>query len=317
MASEFEIIARYFSRLGKESAHTRLAVGDDAAVVEVPPGQQLAVCIDTLVGGTHFPLDTDPADIGYKALTVNLSDLAAMAADPAWFQLSLTLPRADSEWLEGFATGLRDAAETFGVQLVGGDTCRGELAISIQAAGLVPAGCYLTRGGARRGDIVLVSGELGNAALGLAHRQGKIELPAATAKKCLRALNRPEPRLQLTPFLRQFASAAIDISDGLLGDLRHILEASGLGAEIDRAAIPVDAWIERRGTYEYALEAGDDYEICCTVGERHRSEIETWNRQHADCPLSAIGTISESGYRLHADSETIDLDRKQGYRHFG
>ena len=145
MASEFEIIARYFSDLGRVNANTRLGVGDDAAVVEVPAGEQLAVCIDTLIGGTHFPLDTEPADIAWKALAVNISDLAAMAASPQWFQMSLTLPRADSEWLDGFAAGLREAAESFGVQLVGGDTCRGELSITIQAAGLVPDGEFVTR----------------------------------------------------------------------------------------------------------------------------------------------------------------------------
>lgn len=317
MASEFEIIARYFSRLGNPSRHTRLGVGDDAAVIEVPDGEQLVVCLDNLVGGIHFPLDTSPADIAWKALAVNLSDLAAMAARPEWFQLSLTLPRVDSHWLDGFAAGLRQAAEHFQVQLVGGDTCRGELAVCIQAAGLVPAGGYVTRGGARRGDIVAVSGELGNAALGLAQLRGEIDLPEPTAAKCLLALNRPQPRLELAPFLRRFASAAIDISDGLFGDLRHILDASGLGAEIDRAAIPMDAWIERQGAYAYALEAGDDYEICFTLPRSHRGEIETWNRDHPGCPLSAIGTLTESGYRLRAGDELTDLDRNRGFRHFG
>ena len=141
-------------------------------------------------------------------------------------------------------------------------------------------------------------------------------MPASTAAKCLRALNRPRPRVELAPFLRQFASAAIDISDGLLGDLRHLLEAGGAGAEIDRAAIPVDAWIQQYSAWNYALEAGDDYEICCTVAEGNRAQIAAWNRDHADCPLTAIGQIVESGYRLRADGEIIDLGRKQGYRHF-
>jgi len=207
MASEFEIIARYFSGLGKQSPLTRLGVGDDAAVVEVPAGQQLVVCLDNLVAGVHFPSQTRPADIGWKALAVNLSDLAAMAASPEWFQLSLTLPEVEDDWLAEFAGGLREAAERFSVQLVGGDTCRGQLAICIQAAGLVPVGDYVTRAGARPGDIIAVSGELGNAGLGLADLEGEIALPAATREKCRLALNRPQPRVDLVPFLRRHATA--------------------------------------------------------------------------------------------------------------
>ncbi|MGD8838733.1 MAG: thiamine-phosphate kinase, partial [Gammaproteobacteria bacterium] len=263
-----------------------------------------------------FPLDTDPADIAYKALAVNVSDLAAMAARPEWFQMSLTLSEVDEQWLGGFAAGLREAAELFEVELVGGDTCRGQLAVAVQIAGFVTTGGYVTRAGAGAGDIVAVSGQLGNAALGLAHLRGEIELPRARVEKCLRALNRPQPRLELAPFLRRFATSAIDISDGLLGDLRHILEASGRGAEIDRAALPVDDWIEAQGEYDYALSAGDDYEICCTVAATDRDEIENWNRDNPGCPLTVIGTITESGYRLRAGKESIDLEQRQGYRHF-
>lgn len=316
MASEFEIIARYFSGLGKSSALTRLGVGDDAAVVEVPAGRQLVVCLDNLVGGVHFPLQTSPADIAWKALAVNLSDLAAMAASPVWFQMSLTLSTVDDDWLQDFADGLRQAADRFEVQLIGGDTCRGQLAVCIQAAGLVPADAYVTRAGARPGDIVAVSGELGNAALGLAELEAEIELPAATREKCRLALNRPQPRLELVPFLSRYATAAIDISDGLVGDLRHLLDASGCGALIERAAIPVDAWIASRGAYDYALEAGDDYEICCTLDARHRGEIDAWNRDHPECRLAVIGEITESGYLMQADGQLVDLGRQRGFRHF-
>jgi len=316
MAGEFEIIARYFSSLGKASPLTRLGVGDDAAVVEVPAGQQLVVCLDNLIGGVHFPLSTRPADVAWKALVVNLSDLAAMAAKPEWFQLSLTLPDDDEDWLQGFASGLREAAERFAVQLVGGDTCRGQLAVCIQAAGLVPAGEYVTRAGARVGDIVAVSGELGNAGLGLADLEGRIELPADSRDKCRQALNRPRPRLELAPFLRRCATAAIDISDGLIGDLRHVLDASGCGATIERQAIPVDAWIAAQGAYDFALEAGDDYEICCTLRARDRGEIDAWNRDHPECRLSVIGRIVKSGYTLQAENRAVDLQQRQGYRHF-
>ena len=316
MASEFEIIARYFSELGKVSGLTRLGVGDDAAVVEVPAGQQLVVCLDNLVGGVHFPPQTRPEDIAWKALAVNLSDLAAMAASAEWFQLSLTLPKVDEEWLQGFANGLREAAECFEVQLVGGDTCRGQLAVGIQAAGLVPADGYVTRAGARAGDIIAVSGELGNAALGLADLEGEVELPAAIREKCRRALDRPQPRLELAPFLRACATAAIDISDGLIGDLRHLLEAGNCGAAVERAAIPVDAWIRKKDAYEYALEGGDDYEICCTLDERDRERLDAWNRDHPQCQLTVIGSITESEYTLQTGNRVFDLGQRHGYRHF-
>ncbi len=316
MANEFEIIERYFNGVGPSAESTLLGIGDDAAVVEVPPGQQLVVAMDTLIEGRHFPLDTSPADLAYKALAVNLSDLAAMAAEPVWFLLSLTLADDDPHWLTQFANGLKQTADTFGLQLIGGDTCRGSLAVSVQIAGHVPRDQFVRRAGARPGDIVLVSGELGNAALGLANRQDGLELSPALQAKCSLALNRPRPRLELTPFLRRFASSAIDISDGLVADLGHILEASGCGARLARIAIPVDDWIETNDAYRYALDAGDDYEICCTLPSRHRDEIESWNISHPECRLTAIGEITEAGYFLRAGEDLIDLGKRRGYRHF-
>lgn len=313
---EFAIIEQYFSDIGEPAGSAVLGVGDDAAVVDVAPGHQLVVSMDTLLGGIHFSLDTCPADIAYKALAVNLSDLAAMAASPAWFLLSLTLPESDSNWLDQFANGLKQAADSFNLQLIGGDTCRGGLSITIQIAGLVPSDRFVTRKHASHGDLILVSGELGNAGLGLAQKQGKIDLPQDLQSKCLLALNRPQPRLELIPFLREFASAAIDISDGLQGDLAHVLKASGCGASISRDAIPVNAWIEQQQAYHYALGAGDDYEICCCVPGRHRGEIESWNLGHPECRLSLIGEVTESGYVLQEGDRLIDLTNLQGYRHF-
>jgi thiamine-monophosphate kinase len=315
--NEFAIIQQYFSAIGAPSASTVLGIGDDAAVVEVPAGFQQVVSMDTLIAGVHFPLDTSPADIAYKALAVNLSDLAAMAATPSWFLLSLSLPHTDLSWLEAFADGLRKIAAEFGLQLIGGDTCHGALSISIQVAGLVPAGEFVRRAGASPGDLILVSGELGGAGLGLAHLQGRIDLPETLRVDCLRALNRPRPRLELSDFLRRFASAAIDISDGLQGDLAHILKASHCGARIDQAAIPVMPWIEHQDLYPFALGAGDDYEICCTVPPEYRAEIENWNHLHAHCRLSAIGEITNSGFDLHVGDQINDLSKAQGYRHFG
>ena len=254
--------------------------------------------------------------VPYKSLAVNLSDLAAMGASPAWFLLSLTLEDNDSRWLTQFANGLKQAADQFDLQLIGGDTCKGKLAISIQVAGYVPRDRFVTRAGAAVGDIVLVTGELGNAALGLAQSRGEVDLPQTLRAKCALALNRPQPRLELAPFLREYASSAIDVSDGLVGDLRHILDASGCGARVAREALPINAWIEQQGCYDYALEGGDDYQICCTVAASRRAEIERWNREHPNCRLTPIGEITDSGYSLRDGDQLVDLAQRQGYRHF-
>jgi thiamine-monophosphate kinase len=313
---EFAIIEHYFSNIGQPGDYVALGIGDDAAVVDMPAGEQLVVSMDTLIGGVHFPLDTSPADVAHKALAVNLSDLAAMAATPAWFLLSLTLPVGDPDWLGQFADGLRKSADIYKLPLIGGDTCRGELSITVQIAGTVPANAYLTRGQASPGDLILVTGELGDAALGLAHKQGRIELPAELRTSCLLALNRPQPRLELTPFLREFASAAIDISDGLQGDLGHLLKASGCGARIVQAALPVNQWIKREDAYQYALSAGDDYEICCCIPPGYEAEIDNWNHQHPNCCLTVIGEITKADFMLVAGQQLIDLGKSQGYRHF-
>ncbi len=314
---EFALIDDYFGALGEASANLRLGIGDDGAVVDLPPGQQLVVAMDTLVEGIHFPSATAAADVAHKALAVNLSDLAAMAAEPDWFQLSLTLPRADAGWLEAFAQGLDATARAHGVALIGGDTCRGPLAVTVQVAGTVPADAYVTRAGGSPGDLVVVSGRLGDAGLGLAASDGRVELPPALAETCRLALNRPQPRLELVPFLRAHASAAIDLSDGLRGDLRHILRASHCGGLLVRDALPVNDYIRRKNAWEFALGAGDDYEICCCVPPRAQAAIDAWNAAHPDCPLSVIGTLTETDYLLEHDGRHTDLAAAGGYRHFG
>ena len=313
---EFAIIQRFFRGIGETRADTVLGMGDDAAVVDCDPGYQLVMSLDTLIAGVHFPLDSQPADIGFKALAVNLSDLAAMAAEPTWFLLSLSIPNYDESWLQAFSQGLRQCATEYPVQLIGGDTCAGELSVSIQISGRVPSGEFIGRAGAQPGDRVVVSGRLGEAGLGLGHLQGRVELPANAIEPCVAALNRPRPRLELTPFLRAFASAAIDVSDGLLGDLRHILDASGCGAAIEQSALPVSSFVRDRNLYEFALTAGDDYEICLTLPERHLGELEAWNREHPQCPLSVIGEITPSGYVLNSGDDRLDLQQSQGFRHF-
>ncbi len=313
---EFELIERYFGDIGLPAANLSLGPGDDAAVVSIPPGRELVLSLDTLVEGIHFSPGVDPADVAYKALAVNLSDLAAMAAEPAWFLLSLTLPVIDTDWLDAFAASLRKTADRFGLSLIGGDTCRGPLSISIQIGGLVPTGDYVTRGGAGTGDLILVSGEIGLAGLGLAQDRGEIELPSALATRALKALHCPQPRLELTTFLRRHASAAIDLSDGLIADLGHLLKASSCGARLDYSRLPVDPWIVEHDAVDDALAAGDDYEICCCVPPGAEAAVATWNREHPECPLSIVGETVAAGYRMVRNDRETDLSEVPGFNHF-
>ena len=316
--NEFSLIERYFADIGKGSTRfpAILSQGDDAAILEVPSGMQLVTSTDTLISGIHFPINTQAADIAYKSLAVNLSDLAAMAATPAWFLVSLSLPDFDEVWLDNFSESLKEVAETYQIELIGGDTCRGPLSITVQVMGLVSKDQYVTRSGANPGDKILVSGNLGNAALGLAHLQKHINLPESLSAVCVNALNRPTPRLEMVEFLSRFASSAIDLSDGLVGDLTHILQSSGVGAIINQADLPVGEWMIENNEYRYALNGGDDYEICFTLPEKHWPQILQWNQHHPDCLLNAIGEIAESGYTLTQGQQVIDLSNQHGYQHF-
>jgi thiamine-monophosphate kinase len=314
--NEFSLIKRYFADIGDARITTKLSQGDDAAVIDVPAGMQAVMSMDTLINGVHFPVNTSAADIAYKSLAVNLSDLAAMAATPAWFLLSLSLPDNNESWLHEFSSSLKEVAETFQIELVGGDTCRGPLSITIQITGLVQKNRYVTRSGAKPGDKILVSGLLGGAALGLAHAQKRLKLPKSIAGICMAALNRPCPRIELVEFLSRYASAAIDLSDGLIGDLAHILKLSDVGAIVNQVSLPVPDWIVENNAYQYALSGGDDYEICLTLPRHHWPRVVQWNQQHADCQLSEIGEISESGYTLIQAKKTTDLYDWQGYQHF-
>lgn len=315
--SEFSLIERYFANTGKTQYSAKLSQGDDAAIVEVPQGKQAVMSVDTLVSGIHFPEQTSAADIAYKALAVNLSDLAAMGARPAWFLLSLTLPEADEVWLSEFSESLKTSADQFNIELIGGDTCHGPLSVSIQVTGLVDKERYVTRSGARVGDLILVTGQLGNASLGLACLQGKVRLPEGLRGIAVQAINRPVPRLCLIDFLQEYASAAIDISDGLVGDLKHILEKSRVGANIRQADLPANNWLKQNSDFKYALTGGDDYELCLTVSPCNRDHILAWNQNNPDCQLHEIGEITESGYYLKTDDKMIDLTCSKGYQHFG
>ena len=315
--NEFSLIERFFGDTGSSPYPAVLSQGDDAAVIEIPHGMQAVMSMDTLICDVHFPAQTSAADIASKALAVNLSDLAAMAATPAWFMLSLSLPDYDESWLRAFSDSLKRSADHYQLELIGGDTCRGPLSVTVQITGLVEAGCQVTRHGARAGDKILVSGTLGNASMGLAQLQQKIQLPEATRAHCLSALNQPIPRLELGDFLSRYASAAIDLSDGLVGDLGHILGRSGVGARIRQADLPANQWLVENNAYHHALYGGDDYELCFTLPRQYQSVMKQWNLDNPDCLLTEIGEITDSNYTLVEGDQLIDLSDRQGYRHFG
>jgi len=320
--SEFDIIERYFNRLSLQRNDVKLGIGDDAALIIPPAGQQLVIAIDTLVEGVHFPLDTAADAIGWKALAVNLSDLAAMGAEPAWFTLALTLPHSDQDWLADFSRGLSELADKAGVQLVGGDTTRGPLTVTIQVAGYVPTGEALLRSGAKPEEEIWVSGSVGDAALGLQIQLQSVDIATTDKAFLMQRLNYPEPRYRLGMALRHLASSCIDVSDGLIADLAHLCAMSRVGASIDYESVPLSSaarqTIALHSDYrELPLYGGDDYELCFTApGERH-DEILLLGQQ-LECPLSCIGVITAEPQLQCRDrhGEILALS-KQGYQHFG
>ncbi len=307
---EFDIIARYFKRNGGRG-DVLLGIGDDAAVVATPADRRLVVALDTLVEGVHFPAGTAAADIGYRALAVNLSDMAAMGAAPSWMTLSLSLGESDAQWLEGFSSGLFELAQRFDVALIGGDTVKGPLVISVQIAGLVEADRWLTRSGARPGDLVHVSGTPGEAAAGLALIQ-RGDGNSAAAEHLRQRFLRPEPRVSLGRQLRSFATAAMDVSDGLLTDLDKLCAASGRGAQIDIDRLPASAAMrqlfETDAGIDFALAGGDDYELLFTVAPEDVARVP------ASC--TCIGRIeSGAGVSCLRGGQPFD-PRRRGYDHF-
>jgi len=318
--SEFDIIARYFAARPARRPDVALGIGDDAAVLRVPPGCELVLAVDTLVSGVHFPEDTPPEDIGYKALAVNLSDLAAMGAEPAWLSLALTLPEPDEAWLAGFAAGLFELADAHGMALVGGDTTRGPLSVSVQVAGLVPAGGALRRAGARPGDLVCVTGTLGDAALGLQVAQGRLDRGVEDNDFLRKRLDRPTPRVAAGQALRERAHAGIDISDGLGADLGHLLEAGGVGARLDLSRLPLSPAFERYragladpdAALSLALGGGDDYELCLSLSPEVFEALPA-----LDVALTRVGVIEERpGLRCVDGAGRECTAVPGGYRHF-
>ncbi len=318
--SEFALIDRYFRNCGIRRTDVRLGVGDDAALLDSPAGCDLVAAIDTLVDGVHFPPGCPAASVGHRVLAVNLSDLAAMGAKPAWALLALTLPNIDEAWLAEFAAGFSELARAHEVALVGGDTTSGPLTATVQILGHVPRAQALLRSGARPGDHVFVSGTPGDAAAGLAVVQGRLDGDRAATTYLRKRFLYPSPRMALGKYLRGYASACIDVSDGLLGDVGKLAHASGCGVELSYRELPVSeelvAAVGDERARELALTGGDDYELCFTVKPANvvklRQEIspERWG-------YSLIGTVCEASGAVVMDGGNVMEFSHSGYDHFG
>jgi thiamine-monophosphate kinase len=313
--SEFQIIERYFKQARPLREDVVLGIGDDAAVLEVPPGQQLVVAMDTLVAGRHFPQQSSAFDIGYKSLAVNLSDLAAMGARPAWATLSLTLPEADERWLEAFAEGFFHLAGQYQLDLVGGDTTRGPLSITVQVSGLVKIGKALRRDSACPGQSLFVSGTPGDAAYALRQLQSVGEADA----ELLERLNRPQPRIDFGLALADIGATAVDVSDGLLADLGHVVEASRCGATLWVDRIPRSRRLRGKAADEVLacqLQGGDDYELCFALDAPGVAAARGIAAQQK-LLITEIGVIErEAGIRCRHDDGSLYKPRGRGYDHF-
>ncbi|MFD0913206.1 thiamine-phosphate kinase [Methylophilus luteus] len=318
--AEFDLIAQYFTRPALAGASAAdLGVGDDAALISVTAGHQLAISADMSVSGTHFFADADPYAIGWKAMAVNVSDMAAMGANPKWATLAIALPEIDAGWLSAFSQGLFACADSYAVSLIGGDTTRGPLNIAINIFGEVPLGKAIRRDRAQAGDDIWVSGTLGKAALWLQQRLGKLDLHAEDVAELAPAMHLPQPRVALGLALREIAHAALDISDGLLADLSHILQASAKGASLDWALLPkpqlrhsqlADSVIQQA-----VLTGGDDYELCFTAAPEQREQLLALAHTLA-LPLSRIGSVTQApGLTVRHGETAIELSQK-GYVHF-
>lgn len=293
---EFELIRRFFlaPSAARRNSGVILGIGDDAALLDLPKGTDLVVSVDTIVSGRHFLAGADPRAIGHRALAVNLSDMAAMGATPAWATLALTIPDADSSWLEKFAAGFLALADAHAVALIGGDMTRGPLTISVQILGHAPHGTALRRSGAKAGDLLAVSGTLGDAAAGLAFLKQPPAVPSAAVDALLRRFDYPIPRVQLGIAARGIATAAMDISDGLTGDLPKLAQASGLAAHVNVDQLPLSpsmrAAVGPRQARDWALAGGDDYELLLAVPPDRFAEMAAVADQ-LNLTLSPIGEL--------------------------
>lgn len=315
---EFDLIKHYF----KEQMFTRrdvlVGIGDDCAIVKPQEQQNIAITTDTIVAGVHFPENTPPKAIGHKAIAVNLSDLAAMGAEPAWVSLALTMPSVDKDWLAEFSAGVFELCEYSNVQLIGGDTTQGALSITVTAQGYTPEERHISRSGAKPGDWIYVTGGIGDPALALLDIQGHIQLPEAYREQVHNKLNYPKPRILMGQMLRDYASSALDISDGLLVDLNHICESSKVGANIILDAVPIsDIMKVTLGdkAIEVAINGGDDYELLFTVSETNKVAMETAIAQ-IGVPVTCIGQINHTNKLTTTMNETPVQINKSGFEHF-
>ncbi len=318
---EFSLIARYFDRVRSSRRDVETGIGDDCALLTVADKQLLAISTDTLVSGIHFLPDIDPRDLGYKALAVNLSDLAAMGADPCWLTLAITLPEVDESWLAAFSDSLFEQLDYYDMQLIGGDTTRGPLSMTLGIHGMVPAGRALKRSGARPGDWIYVTGTPGDSAAGLAILQDRLKVPnARQAEYLVKRHLRPKPRVLQGQALRDLASSAIDLSDGLISDLGHILTASDCGARINLDALPYSEAlrenVEPEQALRWALSGGEDYELCFTVPELNRGALDV-AIGNLGVPFTCIGQIgpASEGIQFLIEGTPVTVDLK-GYDHF-
>jgi len=316
MLGEFDIIQRFFM---PSTDHTVLAGGDDAALIAVRTGMELAVSTDALVAGRHFFEDADAYGIGHKSMAVNLSDMAAMGAEPRWATLTLTLPSVDEDWLERFARGFLDLAAEYHVDLIGGDTTRGPLTVCVQIMGEVPAGQALRRSGARAGEDLWVSGTLGDAALALAHARGDLRLQADDLRYACERLDRPRPRVELGKALLGRASSAIDVSDGLVADVGHVAAASGVRAVIYWESIPLSSvgarYREHPLLRQLALAGGDDYELAFTAPASLRTEIAS-RAGKLGVAVTRIGAIEAGTGVVVLDAGKPVVLPETGFDHF-
>lgn len=320
-SSEFDLIRKYFPTVRGSRRDVLLGIGDDAAVMQAPADAALAVSTDTLVAGVHFGAEADADSVGHKSLAVSLSDMAAMGAEPAWAVLGLTLPAADESWLGGFSRGFNALAQEYGVELVGGDTTRGPLSVTVTVLGLLTSGHGFRRAAARPGHLICVTGTLGDAGMALRLAERVEECADADISFLNDRLHRPRPRVREALRLRGLAQAAIDISDGLVADLGHVLEASGVGATLAVEDIPLSPAFRScsggvQRPLDVALTAGDDYELCFTIPAPARAELDEVMADAA-CPVTIMGAVEvERGLRLVHDDGTAYQVRGSGYDHF-
>ena len=317
---EFTIIDSFFTKQNCQRKDVILPIGDDCAITQVPAGQQLAITTDTLVSGVHFPQDSSPEAIAHKSLAVSLSDLAAMGAEPAWINLSLSMPTGDPDWLARFSATLLAQCEYYSVQLIGGDTVQGPLVITITAHGFIPEKQAITRKGGKPGDLLYVTGCVGDAGLGLAIALDKHQAAAGNASYLRKRLDFPTPRVLAGNNLRRIASACIDISDGLLVDLQHILQGSGVGALLQLEHLPLSAEllaeVGQQQAIDLALTSGDDYELLFSVPQEQVTNLERSMLQ-CNVPVTCIGQLTgQTGkIQLQWNKQAYQLQRR-GYQHF-